>query len=303
MSEDIKIITPDAGKKIAITLKSLPGMGGMFAKGIFLSMFRKQGVLRTEDVPLITVELPKLTIPMDRLAYFKEVCGDDSELPMAFPETWFMGMMGQIVTHPAFPLSPMGLIHVRQIITQHRPIKLDASLSLYCELKELRAAPRGIEVDCGVYVKDENGVCWEGTVMFLSRSERARAPKKSGEKRKSEPKEAQIVIDVPENTGRRYAKASGDYNPHHMTRPTAKLMGFKRPIAHGMWTLAKAVALLPSEAKKLPCKLDVSFKRPILMPAKIGANMSKYEEGKPLSFEIFSVKNGEPHVVGTIERL
>ena len=48
-------------------------------------------------------------------------------------------------------------------------------------------------------------------------------------------------VDVLANTGIEYAKVTGDWNPHHLFKWSAWLLGYKQPIAHGMWTLAKAV--------------------------------------------------------------
>ena len=35
---------------------------------------------------------------------------------------------------------------------------------------------------------------------------------------------------------------SGDHNPIHLYPLTAKALGFRRQIAHGMWSLARCVA-------------------------------------------------------------
>ena len=49
---------------------------------------------------------------------------------------------------------------------------------------------------------------------------------------------------------------------------TAKPLGFPAAIAHGMWTKARALAALES---RLPdaFAVDVRFRRPILLPAKV----------------------------------
>jgi acyl dehydratase len=61
---------------------------------------------------------------------------------------------------------------------------------------------------------------------------------------------------------------SGDRNPIHMHSLTAKPLGFPAAIAHGMWTKARAVAALEP---RLPdaFAVDVRFRRPILLPAKV----------------------------------
>ena len=51
---------------------------------------------------------------------------------------------------------------------------------------------------------------------------------------------------VDSGTGLRYAAISGDYNPHHLYPWTARVAGYKQPMAHGMWTLAKALAVVQS---------------------------------------------------------
>jgi acyl dehydratase len=71
-----------------------------------------------------------------------------------------------------------------------------------------------------------------------------------------------------EDLGRRYGAASGDRNPIHMHAYSAKLLGFPRAIAHGMWTKARCLAALES---RLPdaYTVDVTFKRPILLPGSV----------------------------------
>ena len=41
------------------------------------------------------------------------------------------------------------------------------------------------------------------------------------------------------DTGLRFAGVVADYNPIHLKSWSAKLFGFKRPIAHGMFVAAK----------------------------------------------------------------
>lgn len=53
-----------------------------------------------------------------------------------------------------------------------------------------------------------------------------------------------MKFPVPADTGLRYASATGDYNPHHLYPWTARLVGYRLPMAHGMWTLAKTLTLI-----------------------------------------------------------
>ncbi|WP_258038084.1 MaoC/PaaZ C-terminal domain-containing protein, partial [Streptomyces sp. SM5] len=47
---------------------------------------------------------------------------------------------------------------------------------------------------------------------------------------------------LPGDLGRRYGAVSGDRNPIHLHPLTARLFGFPRHIAHGMWTVARCLA-------------------------------------------------------------
>jgi len=80
-------------------------------------------------------------------------------------------------------------------------------------------------------------------------------------------------ISASANTGRRYAKLSGDYNPIHLSAISAKAFGFKQPIAHGMWTLSRAVSAFVSQQdfrqsmsiKEVNCR----FRKPVFLPCDI----------------------------------
>jgi acyl dehydratase len=77
------------------------------------------------------------------------------------------------------------------------------------------------------------------------------------------------AIHVPAGTGRKYAAVSKDYNPHHLFNLTARPFGFKRAIAHGMWSVGRVLAAL-NELDILadePLQVDCWFKRPVFMPA------------------------------------
>jgi acyl dehydratase len=72
---------------------------------------------------------------------------------------------------------------------------------------------------------------------------------------------------VPQDTGRRYAALSGDYNPIHLWPWSARLFGFKKPIAHGMYSVAKAQALIETSLGKPVTSLDATFVMPASLPS------------------------------------
>jgi acyl dehydratase len=74
---------------------------------------------------------------------------------------------------------------------------------------------------------------------------------------------------VPQDTGRRYAALSGDYNPIHLWPWSARLLGFKKPIAHGMYSVAKAQALIETNLGKPVTSLEATFVKPASLPGHV----------------------------------
>ena len=61
---------------------------------------------------------------------------------------------------------------------------------------------------------------------------------------------------------------SQDYNPIHLYGFTAKLFGFPRAIAHGLWSAARCLALLQDKLPTPPVAYSVQFKQPLLLPGR-----------------------------------
>ena len=92
-------------------------------------------------------------------------------------------------------------------------------------------------------MRAEGEVVWESRSTYLARHRtqgRMPAPAPSDETAKPLPAVAEwrLAGDI----GRRYGAASGDRNPIHLHPLTARLFGFPRAIAHGMWTVARCLA-------------------------------------------------------------
>lgn len=177
-------------------------------------------------------------------------------------------------------------------------------------LVEIRETDRGFEVDFGLDAVVAGAQVWSGTTTLLTRNKQAR----SGNGRKGDkstpwiPEEEpfkSLLVRVPEDTGRRYARASGDWNPHHLYAVTARLLGYRRAIAHGMWTFARTLAAIEAEQDfSLPIEVDASFKRPIFLPGEIEIRLLDERvlgsDTRTVRFEARNAQSGEPHMTGSI---
>jgi hypothetical protein len=78
------------------------------------------------------------------------------------------------------------------------------------------------------------------------------------------------------DVGRRYGAASGDRNPIHLYPLTARLFGFPRAIAHGMWSVARCLAEHGAPQAVL---VRAEFRAPVLLPGTVsyGADGDAFE--------------------------
>ena len=95
-------------------------------------------------------------------------------VPVCFPESLFFKQMVLLVTSSSFPVSPLGLIHVKQVIRAFEPLVqiLEEPVDLRTEVSRLEMVPKGIEIDftCRVFLRGRDICIWEGVTTLLSRN-------------------------------------------------------------------------------------------------------------------------------------
>jgi hypothetical protein len=107
-----------------------------------------------------------------------------------------------------------------------------------------------------------------------------------------------VSWELSSDLGRRYARVSGDRNPIHLYDVTARPFGFRRHIAHGMWTLARCLAELEAD---LPARMrcEASFRRPVTLPGRVEFTASAVERG--FQFSVGSAADPDRHLQGSVE--
>jgi acyl dehydratase len=77
-------------------------------------------------------------------------------------------------------------------------------------------------------------------------------------------------------SGRAYAALSGDWNPIHLWGWSARLMGLKTPIIHGMHTLGRSCAELERAGRGRVMRLDGRFRAPVALGSSVvlGADLA-----------------------------
>jgi len=312
MTQDAVFLPSGQGR--VILMNACPSIPGLFSRMIILSMVRPITPAPDTVLEKACVVYPNVTIDPDKVNRFKQVCGYEmgrSGVPAAFIQALFIGMMSRFISSSFFPISPMGLIQTGQSFNLIQPVSPGLKMDLYCRMLDMTRTEKGIisrflmeAVVAGdnpetmaFAESDEKALVWQGIATYLTRS-KARNTKGKKQPPQDTPLPVKEVIDVPENTGRRYAAVSRDVNPHHLYAWTARRMGFKHPIAHGIWSMARAGASLEKAAgyPKLTA-MDGALKLPIFMPARI--TLGYTFSGTDALFELRDKAQGVPHLKGS----
>lgn len=284
-----------------LTFDRLPATLASYAKAL-----RSRGRLRDgETIPRIEAQVKAVSADPAKLRDYRLIChfADSDKLPVTFPQVMGFALQMAVLTHEKFPLRLLGLVHVRNLITQYRPLDAREPLDFVAFVEGHRSVHNGIEFDIVTEVRDSAGaLVWKSVAGTLSRGKKT--DKKSSDKPGKKPAPTQIEFgryaswEVPANIGRRYGVNAGDVNPIHLTAISARLFGFKRAIAHGMWTMARCVAELGDDLPQTEWSLAVSFKQPVFLP---GSVLMKYGPGaKGTEFALMSADGEKTHLVGQV---
>ncbi len=267
---------------------------------VVMSRPSKQVVLKEPLIATADNAKPK---PLMVAAYRKVCGGAKSEfLPVCYPQVMAFPLHLHLMGHPEFPLAAMGMVHVANRIEQKQPLRVDGSYDVSVQIEEIRETPRGYEFDLVTEFASAQGeVVWRAISTILSRRSEAKDAGGKPEKKAPPPAEPSSLPELAQwslkgNLGRRYALVSGDVNPIHLTAPTARLLGFKRAIIHGMWTLARTAATLPVSVES-PGVLEVEFKTPLFLPGV--AKLHGQEEDDRFVFEVKDAKTHKPILAGS----
>jgi acyl dehydratase len=217
-----------------------------------------------------------------RLADYSEVTG--GVLSDRLPATWLhvltFPLQVQLMAGRDFPFPMVGMVHVANVMTQHRPVRVEEELTLSSWSDNLAPHRKGHTVDLLGEARVGGEVVWEGRSTYLvrvpDRTRGAAVPDPDRTRGAAVPDAHEHAIPqtelatwrLPADLGRRYAGVSGDANPIHLTALTAKALGFPRAIAHGMWSHARALAAVqPRLADAFT--VDAQFVKPILLPSTV----------------------------------
>jgi hypothetical protein len=219
--------------------------------------------------------------------YRKFIQWNSDEFPPLFPYALTTHLQFTIVNHPNFPFAPFGLIHKSEKINCLKPLTR-GQWQANIKVKEYRPVDRGYEIDIETELKINGELVWVSLTTAFKKTKNTINKKQRQELNISSPER----WSIPSGHGTKYGLISLNIDPIHMSKFTAKLMGHKSAIMHGMWTVARGL----SEIKNLkyPFSLNVNFLSPIYIPTEVQFVRDEY------GFSIYSSDGKRVHLQATL---
>lgn len=262
----------------------------------------------------IELEARRVKLSSAHLQRYRDVCAAHAGagLPPAYLHAVAMPMHMQLFVATDFPVKVLGLIHLRNTIRVFRTIDVSAPLRLSVHFDTMRLTDAGQEYDFTTRYERSGEVVWEEISTMFARgttptktegAAKAEGGKRPGIERSAHPQEGTDTqtVDIPENTGWRYARVSGDFNPIHLTARTAAMFGFKQAVAHGMWSLGRCLAAAAPHLPAEGIQIDTQFKLPVYLPSQALARTWAVANGADISMS--TMRGDRLHLAMQVRRL
>ncbi|MEV7078734.1 MaoC/PaaZ C-terminal domain-containing protein [Streptomyces sp. NPDC093516] len=274
----------------ALVLTGSPWLAPLLARGALLSPFKRPAP--DAEFPRTRLVLPGLRVDLARLAAYERVCGfptGEDALPVTYPHVLGFPLAMRLMSERAFPLPLLGLVHTSITVTRHARMPATGAYDLAVHVEGLDPHRRGTQATVVTEARTGGDLVWESRSTYLARHGRpAEARPEDGERK---PLPAVAEWRLAGDVGRRYGAASGDRNPIHLHPLTARLFGFPRAIAHGMWTVARCLA---AHGAPDACRVRADFRAPVLLPGTV-----TYAADGQGRFALLG-RDDRPHVTGDV---
>lgn len=279
------------------TLDAVPSLGALYGRAAVSAALPGGG----SQLPDRQLEVADVRVDRDHLAAYARVCGYRLRdvLPSTYVHVLTFPLSVALMADRRFPFALPGLVHVANRAETLRPVTADEPLHLAVRTADLRPHRKGRQFDVVAEARVGDEPVWSSTSTYLRRGEGGDEEAREPDLPLAPPEEdAQASVwRVPADTGRRYGAVSGDRNPIHLSPLTSRLFGFSRPIAHGMWTAARAVAAIEDRVPDANAQ-TLRFGKPLPLPRTVAFAAAEHPGGWAVA--VRDRRSGAPHLTGTV---
>lgn len=287
-----------------VELAGLPSLPKLYLNAAAITGRRRlpgRGPERTTQatLPAAAHAVRGIRIDVDRLSAYQHLMGEPARdsVPAGYVHALAFPVAMSLMTRADFPLPLLGMIHLQNNVRALRPVSCAETLDVTAWAENLRAHRRGSQVDMVTEVSSDGKLVWRGVSSYLAKGisvlgSEADRPDGDGDRASGAeaPGEAsrphgEFVPPVPTalwrlgaDVGRAYAGVSGDFNPIHLSALSAKVLGMRSSIAHGMYLASRALAEIgPGQPEAFDWR--IRFEAPVRLPGRVALQIADANHG------------------------
>jgi hypothetical protein len=297
-----------------VVLGEMPSLSKLYLNAAAQAARRRLlGAHDGSALPAESHEVRGVMVDVGNLTAYQHLIGETASdvLPAGFIHALSFPLAMSVMNRDDFPLPLLGMIHLRNSVEQRSPVLFTDALDITAHVENLRGHRAGTQVDVVSEVRQAGlpGTCWRGVSTYLAKGvflpgidKPSPAPVRADFKAPDPTALWQLGVD----TGRAYAAVSGDFNPIHLSALSAKALGMRTSIAHGMYLASRALADVGA-ARGDSFTWDVDFEAPVYLPCRIALDISTTQgtsgAWERSDFVAWNPRSGRRHFSGSVATL
>jgi hypothetical protein len=294
-----------------VILGEMPSLSKLYVNAAAQAARRR--LLGTNDgsaLPAESHEVRAVTVDVGNLTAYQHLIGETASdvLPAGFIHALAFPLAMSVLNRDDFPLPLLGMIHLRNRVEQRSPVLFTDALDITAHVENLRGHRAGTQVDVVSEVRGAGSaeIRWRGVSTYLAKGvflpgidKPSAAPVRAGFTAPDPTALWQLGVD----TGRAYAAVSGDFNPIHLSVLSAKALGMRRSIAHGMYLASRALSDVGA-VRGDSFTWDVDFEAPVFLPCRVALDISSAPgisgTWERSDFVAWNPRSGRRHFSGSV---
>ncbi|MFJ5860038.1 MaoC family dehydratase [Pseudarthrobacter sp. NPDC092439] len=297
-----------------VILGEMPSLSKLYVNAAAQAARRRLlGTHDSADLPGAGHEVRDVTVDVATLTAYQHLVGETASdvLPAGFIHALAFPVAMSVMNRDDFPLPLLGMIHLRNTVEQRSSVLFTDVLDIAASVSHLRGHRAGTQVDVVTEVRLAGTAepCWRGVSTYLAKGvflPGIDKPTVHVPRQDFSAPDPTAVWQLGVDTGRAYAAVSGDFNPIHLSSLSAKALGMRRSIAHGMYLASRALADV-GPARGESFVWDVTFDAPVFLPGRVALEINT-AQGSTGSWErsdfvAWNPRSGRRHFSGSVAAL
>ena len=297
-----------------VILGEMPSLSKLYVNAAAQAARRRVlGTHNGSTLPAIGHEVRGVRADVGNLTAYQHLIGLTARdtLPAGYLHALAFPLAISVMNRDDFPLPLLGMIHLSNHVEQRSPVFFTDALDIQARVENLQGHRAGTQLDVVAEIRGAGTpeIKWTGRSSYLAKGvfpPGIDKPTPHNGQAGFTPPDPTAIWDLGVDTGRAYAAVSGDFNPIHLSVLSAKALGMRRSIAHGMYLASRALADV-GPAKGETFTWDVMFEAPVFLPARVALDITTAQtpgEGwRRAGFVAWNPRSGRRHFSGSVAPL